>query len=89
MEFKDYENYLSPALAKSTDLIMESGKGIYLTDNHGDRYIDFVQGIAVNALGHCYPFLVETARMQIDRLIDASFNLVNYPSTLELARQLS
>lgn len=89
MEFKDYENYLSPALAKSTDLIMESGKGIYLTDNHGDRYIDFVQGIAVNALGHCYPSLVEAAKKQIDRLIDASFNLVNYPSTLELARQLS
>ena len=89
MKFDDYKKYLSPALSKSTDLIMESGKGMYITDVNGDTYLDFVQGIAVNAFGHCHPKIVEAAKNQIDKLITASFNMVNYPTTLELARRLS
>lgn len=42
MKFDDYKKYLSPALSKSTDLIMESGKGMYITDVNGDTYLDFV-----------------------------------------------
>ncbi len=89
MKFSDYKKYLSPALAKSTDLIMESGKGMYITDVNGDTYLDFVQGIAVNAFGHCHPRIVEAAKGQLDKLVTASFNMVNYPTTLELARRLS
>lgn len=89
MNFEDYQPYLSPALAKATDLIMESGEGSYLTDSHGDRYLDFVQGIAVNALGHCHPSVVEAITRQVEKLITASFNLVNYPTTLALAKRLA
>lgn len=89
MEFKDYEKYLSPALAKATDLIMESGSGCYMTDVKGDTYLDFVQGIAVNALGHCYPKIVEAVIEQTKKLMNGSFNLVNFPSTLTLAKKLS
>ena len=38
MKFSEYQEYLSPALAKSTDLILESGKGMYVTDINGDTY---------------------------------------------------
>ncbi|MCO7124274.1 aspartate aminotransferase family protein [Sporolactobacillus shoreicorticis] len=89
MNFEDYQPYLSPALAKATDLIAVSGKGCYLTDSKGDRYLDFVQGIAVNALGHCHPKIVEAIKAQAEKLITASFNVVNYPATLELARRLA
>ncbi|MFT8361993.1 MAG: aspartate aminotransferase family protein [Sporolactobacillus sp.] len=89
MNVKDYESYLSPALAKATDLIMVSGEGSYLTDSHGDKYLDFVQGIAVNALGHCHPRVVQAITKQASQLIDASFNLVNFPATLELAKRLA
>lgn len=89
MKFADYEKYLSPALAKATDLIMESGKGCYMTDVNGDEYLDFVQGIAVNALGHCHPKVVEAVIDQTKKLMNASFNLVNFPTTLELAKRLS
>ncbi|EST12688.1 aspartate aminotransferase family protein [Sporolactobacillus laevolacticus] len=89
MKFEDYQPYLSPALAKATNLIVESGQGCYLTDIHGDRYLDFVQGIAVNALGHCHPKIVEAIKDQSGKLITASFNVVNYPTTLKLAKRLS
>lgn len=89
MKFEDYRPYLSPALAKATDLIMESGQGCYLTDVNGVRYLDFVQGIAVNALGHCHPKVVAAIKQQAEQLLTASFNVVNYPSTLKLAKRLS
>lgn len=89
MDFNDYKQYLAPAYSKSTDLIMQSGKGMYLTDVNGKRYIDWVQGIAVNALGHCHPRVIAAAKEQIDRLVTASFNVVSYPTTLELARRIA
>ncbi len=89
MRFEDYKEYLSPALAKATDLVMASGKGAYLTDINGEEYLDFVQGIAVNAFGHCHPKIVEAIKKQAESLIDASFNLVNYPTTLEFAKKLT
>ena len=89
MKFKDYEKYLSPALAKATDLIMESGNGCYMTDVDGNEYLDFVQGIAVNALGHCHPRVTEAVIEQTKKLMNGSFNLVNFPTTLELAKRIS
>ncbi len=89
VKFEDYKEYLSPALAKSTDLVMVSGKGCYFTDVNGDRYLDFVQGIAVNALGHCPPSVVEAICRQAQKLINGSFNLVNFEPTLILARRIA
>ncbi len=89
MKYGDYKKYLSPVLAKSTDLVMEKGEGCYMTTVDGEQYLDFVQGIAVNALGHCYPKVVEAAKGQIDKLITASFNLVNYEETMKLAKRIA
>jgi len=89
MKLTEYKSYLSPALAKATDLVIKDGKGIYLNTVDGEQYIDFVQGIAVNALGHCDPRIVAAIQKQAETLIDASFNLVSYPTTLELAERLA
>ncbi len=86
---KDYERYLSPSVAKATDVVAERGSGQYLWDVTGKRYIDWVQGICVNALGHAYPTVVEAAKKQIEKLLTASFNVVSYPSTLELAKRIA
>jgi 4-aminobutyrate aminotransferase len=56
---------------------------------NGDVYLDFVQGIAVNAFGHSYPKIVNAMKSQLDKLTNASFNLVNYPTTLEFAKRLT
>ncbi|MCI1210690.1 MULTISPECIES: aspartate aminotransferase family protein [Bifidobacterium] len=89
ISLKDYEAYLSPAVAKSTDLVVDHASGQYLWDVNGKRYIDWVQGIAVNALGHVYPSVVNAAKQQIEKLMTASFNVVSYPSTLKLARRIA
>jgi 4-aminobutyrate aminotransferase len=89
MKFNDYKQYLSPVLAKVTDLIAASAKGCYLTDTEGNEYLDFVQGIAVNALGHCHPRVVNAIKEQSEKLIDASFNLLNYESTLKFAKRIA
>lgn len=89
MKFEEYKQYLSPALAKATDLIIEKGEGCYVEDVNGVRYLDFVQGIAVNAFGHCHPEIVKALQEQAGKLITASFNLVNYPSTLKYAEKLA
>lgn len=89
MNFKDYEPYLSPALAKNTDLVIKEGKGCYVTDVNGDVYLDFVQGIAVNALGHCHPAIVKAIQDQAGKIINGSFNLVNFEPTLELAKRIA
>jgi 4-aminobutyrate aminotransferase len=87
--FKDFEEYLSPAVSKATDVVAERASGQYLWDVNGKKYIDWVQGIAVNALGHAYPSVVAAAREQIGKLMTASFNVVSYPSTLELAKRIA
>ena len=84
-----YRKYFSPCLAKSTDLTMERGQGPYLYTTSGEEYLDLVQGIAVNALGHSPEAVLAAARAQMDKLVHASFNLVNYPATLELAQALA
>ncbi len=89
MKFEDYKQYLSPVFYKQTDLVAKSAKGCYLTDVNGDTYLDFVQGIAVNALGHNFPPIVKAIQEQAALLVNASFNLVNYESTLTLAKNLA
>jgi len=44
------------------------GKGSYLFTENGDKYLDFVQGIATNLLGHCHEHLVKTIQEQSKKL---------------------
>ena len=41
------------------NISFSKGKGCYLYDLNGERYLDFVSGIAVNSLGHCHEHLVK------------------------------
>lgn len=49
-------------------ITMVEGVGPYLYDETGKRYLDFASGIAVNALGHCHPKVVEALREQAGKL---------------------
>lgn len=89
LELADYQSYLSPALAKSTDIVLERGEGAYVWDTSGRRYLDWVQGIAVNALGHCHPRVVAAIQEQVGKLLTASFNMVYYETTMEWARRIA
>ncbi len=50
----------------------ERGKGVFLFDFEGKRYLDFVAGLGVNALGHAHPRIVKTIREQAAKLIHVS-----------------
>jgi len=53
-------------------LLLERGKGCYVFDSSGKRYLDFIAGIGVNALGHAHPRLVKTIRAQAGKLLHTS-----------------
>ena len=77
---------LMPTYAKY-DVTFERGEGAYLFDTDGRRYLDFASGIAVNALGHCHPHLVDALREQVGKLWHTS-NLYHIPAQQKLADRL-
>lgn len=70
------------------DLVFVEGRGSWLTDHRGKRYLDFVQGWAVNCLGHGHPAIVDALTTQAGKLINPSPAFYNEPS-LKLARGLT
>lgn len=70
------------------DLVFVSGAGSWLQDHTGRRYLDFVQGWAVNSLGHCPPDVVRAINDQAQRLINPSPAFYNQPA-MDLARRLT
>ena len=53
-------------------LTLERGKGCYLYDSSGRRYLDFITGIGVTALGHAHPRMTKVIREQAGLLIHTS-----------------
>ncbi len=66
-------------ITQRPDVIMVEGKGSWLTDNNGKRYLDFLQGWAVNCLGHGNPGMIEALNAQAKKLINPSPAFYNEP----------
>jgi acetylornithine/N-succinyldiaminopimelate aminotransferase len=77
---------LMPTYAR-VDLAFERGEGAYLYAADGRRYLDFAAGIAVNALGHAHPHLLEALTGQAQKLWHCS-NLYRIPEGERLAERL-
>src|SRR5216684_584012 len=73
---------------KRPPVVFTHGKGCYLYDQRGRRYLDVLAGIAVNALGHAQPRLVRVIRREASRAIHVS-NLFHNPYQGPLARKLA
>jgi acetylornithine aminotransferase len=67
--------------------LLVRGEGCYVWDADGKRYLDFLAGIAVNALGHAHPALVDAVNRQVASLVHVS-NYFATPPQLELAERL-
>jgi acetylornithine/N-succinyldiaminopimelate aminotransferase len=67
---------------------MVSGEGSWLTDNEGKRYLDFMQGWAVNCLGHSNPGMISALEQQARRVMNPSPAFYNEPM-IELANLLT
>ncbi len=66
-------------IAPRPETVFVSGRGSWLTDQSGKRYLDFVQGWAVNCLGHCAPAVTGALILQASRLINCSPAFFNAP----------
>jgi acetylornithine/N-succinyldiaminopimelate aminotransferase len=53
-------------------LLIERGKGVYVYDSEGKKYLDLVGGLGVNALGHAHPRIVKVIREQAAKAIHLS-----------------
>jgi acetylornithine aminotransferase/acetylornithine/N-succinyldiaminopimelate aminotransferase len=73
---------------KRPPLVFTRGRGCYLYDQRGKRYLDFLGGIAVNALGHAHPRIVGVVRREVARAIHLS-NLFHNPYQGPLAEKLA
>jgi acetylornithine/N-succinyldiaminopimelate aminotransferase len=62
------------------ELVFESGEGVWLFDHTGKRYLDFVQGWAVNCLGHCPPEIRQALAQQSGWLISPSPSFYTGPA---------
>ena len=79
-------SHLLPTYAR-VDLAFERGEGAWLTATNGERYLDFTSGVAVNALGHAHPHLVEAVTEQAKKVWHVS-NLYRIPEGEQLADRL-
>ncbi len=79
-------NYLTPNFSFAP-MLPEKASGSRVWDTDGKEYIDLAGGIAVNALGHCHPELVEALALQAGRLWHISNYYTSRPAQ-NLARQL-
>jgi acetylornithine/N-succinyldiaminopimelate aminotransferase len=84
---RDAERYLMNTY-KRPPVVFTRGQGCYLYDAKGTKYLDFLGGIAVNALGHAHPRLVRVIQREAKRAIHIS-NLFHNPYQGPLAKKLA
>ena len=80
------ESTLMPTYARAP-VTFVAGEGCELIDDTGRRYLDFIAGVAVCALGHAHPAITAAVSAQAARLVHAS-NLYHHEPSGELAREL-
>lgn len=78
---KDYET-LKP-------IVIEKGKGIYIYDTNGNRYIDVISSWWCNLLGHCNPKINAAVKKQIDELEHVIFANFSHKPAITLCEKLS
>jgi acetylornithine/N-succinyldiaminopimelate aminotransferase len=66
-------------ITQRPEVIMVEGTGSWVTDNNGKRYLDFLQGWAVNCLGHSNPGMIAALNAQAKKIINPSPAFYNEP----------
>ncbi|HEX4597812.1 MAG TPA: acetylornithine transaminase [Burkholderiaceae bacterium] len=88
MKIGSFETDVLMDIAARPPVVFVEGEGSWLIDHRGKRYLDFVQGWAVNCLGHCPPEIVKTISTQAARLISPSAAFFN-DASIGLAQRLT
>ena len=88
MEFSQYDVNALMQITNRPSLVFTEGRGMWLTDHKGKRYLDYLQGWAVNCLGHSPQCIVDAVTAQVGKLINPSPAFYNEPS-IALASMLT
>lgn len=86
VERSDFDELMAPCYAPMS-MIPVRGKGSRVWDQNDKEYIDFAGGIAVSALGHCHPVMLEALQNQGEKLWHLSNVMTNAPA-IKLAKKL-
>ncbi|WP_084656383.1 acetylornithine transaminase [Pandoraea norimbergensis] len=87
-KFAEFATHALLPITSRPDLVFTHGKGAWLYDHDGKRYLDFIQGWAVNSLGHCHPVMRDALATQASQLLNPSPAYYNLPM-IELADLLA
>ena len=79
MHFNEYSTQSLMYITNRPEVIFTHGEGSWIFDNEGKRYLDFIQGWAVNCLGHCNAGMIEALDKQARTLINPSPAFYNEP----------
>ena len=82
------ESELLLTIYERQPVLLERGQGAYVWDSTGKKYLDFLSGIGVNALGHNHPAIQRVIKRQAGQLIHTS-NIFFHEYQSELARRLT
>ncbi|MFZ6771899.1 acetylornithine transaminase [Undibacterium sp. SXout7W] len=88
MEFSQYNVNALMYITPRPEIVFTEGSGMWLTDNNGKRYLDFLQGWAVNCLGHSPAVIHDALVAQSKKLLNPSPAFYNAPM-IELATMLT
>jgi 4-aminobutyrate aminotransferase len=79
---------LSPSYAREYALVVDKAQGSEIWDLDGNRYIDFMAGVAVLNVGHRHPYVAEKIHEQIDKFWHICLADFYYPQAVLLAEKL-
>ena len=79
---------LSTSYVRPYPFVPERGEGVWLYDVDGNRYLDFMGGIAVNTTGYGHPKVLEAAQAQMQRFVHVCFSDFSHEPNVSLAERL-
>lgn len=82
------EKLLSTSYTREYPLVVKEAQGTEVWDVDGNRFVDFMAGIAVHNVGHRHPRVVDAVREQVDRFWHVCLSDFYYPEAVELAEKL-
>jgi 4-aminobutyrate aminotransferase len=80
---------MSPSLPRSYPLVVDHAKGANVWDADGNRYLDFMTGIAVASTGHSHPEVVQAIKDQAEKFLHICLADFHYEVAIQLAEKLA
>src|SRR5689334_23307033 len=82
------DKYVVKGVSNGNRAVAVKGKGATLYDLEGNKFIDFGAAIGTINVGHSHPKVVAAIQEQAEKIIHPGFNVVMYPSYIEVCERL-